>query len=234
MIDNEKRKNIYIMILSALIVVVSIVAILFFVEIRSVKETLVAKEQEYKSSLDSVNNESATKVENTVIEKEVEKKVEVPVNQLIKFDLNKAKKVREGVTYGNIMGNANLQNLDIEILDNGNLGITKYTNNTLGEEKEVTGFKSKVYDVVSTWVGDGSSEYIVCLMQDGTVEYMTDILNRDYKVSEGKIEGLNNIVRILCCKTSSTTVGNTGRTIIAIDKDGYFYDVVAVVKGQVK
>ena len=232
--NNEKRKDIYIMILSAFLVIASIVAILFFIESKSVKETLVAKEQEYKSNLGNLNSDSATKVENTVVEKEVGKKVEVPVYQIINFDIKKAKKVRESVTYGNVICNVNIQDLGIEILDNGNLGITKYTNNTLGEEKEVTGFKSKVYDVVSTWVGDGASEYIVCLMEDGTVEYMSDSLSRDYKTSEGKVGDLNNIVKILCCKTSSTTIGNTGRTIIAIDKDGYFYDVIAIAKGQIK
>ena len=118
MMDNEKRKNIYIMILSALVVVASIVAVLFFVESRSVKETLVAKEQEYKSSLDSVNNESATKVENTVIEKEVEKKVEVPVSQIIKFDRTKAKKVRENVIYSDILLIYTMANTNVNINTN--------------------------------------------------------------------------------------------------------------------
>lgn len=228
--SNEKRKDIYIMILSAFLVIVSIVAILFFIESRSVKETLVAKEQEYKSNLGNLNNDSATKVENTITEKEVEKivekKVEVPVSQIINFDRTKAKKVREGVVYGNISTTINAS--DLCISSNINKEGEFYI-----DEKKVNGLNVKVVDAVVGNYGDGASGYAVLLKEDGTVSYISDENIHSNNISiTGTIEGVNNIVKIIYCETTGTT--NCGRAFIAIDKDGYFYDVIAMAKGQIK
>ncbi len=230
--SNEKRKGIYIMVLSAFLVVVSIVAILFFIESKSVKETLIAKEQEYKSNLGNLNNDSATKVENTITEKEVEKKVEVP--KTIGFDRTKGKKVKDGVVYGSIITDMALNRAKVEILPNGSLKQTTYDENyKVISEGEVSGLSGKAIDIVTSYIGDGSDEYTIIMMEDGTVEYIGDTLdynNRDFSKSKGKIPGLNNIVRILCCSTSG--VPNTGRAVIAIDKDGYFYDVKQLILGR--
>ena len=83
-------------------------------------------------------------------------------------------------------------------------------------------------------MGQGASERLIILLEDGSVAYVKDnlyegITNENVALKiEGKVEGAKNIVRILCCKTSpkeGTQVNNTGMTFIAIDKDGYFYDI---------
>ena len=241
MMDNEKRKNIYIMILSALVVVASIVAVLFFVESRSVKETLVAKEQEYKSSLDSVNDESATKVENTVVEKEVEKKVEVEVGKFVPFDSNKILNAQESMIYKEesikycgmslyindkgipiINFGYDLKNYFSDVGYKINLESIEYDKDVL-----IDGFSKKVVNCYFGLTGQSVfGSIMLFLMEDGTVEYIPVIeaLQKNTFKSYGKIPNVENVIRFVNGGFGYKN-GGGALTVFAINKKGEAYDL---------
>lgn len=92
---------------------------------------------------------------------------------------------------------------------------------------EVTGFTKKVVDVFIGGCGQGVDFPIVLfLMEDGTVEYLDSkvAIENNKFVSAGKLENVENIVRFERADAFHENIGGY-ITVIAIDKDGYFYDV---------
>lgn len=70
--------------------------------------------------------------------------------------------------------------------------------------------------------GTGYGNFILFLMEDGTVEYMPlaySIANNDFR-SYGKIDGIENIVDIV-----DASLPIKGKTVLLIQKDGTAYDI---------
>lgn len=95
------------------------------------------------------------------------------------------------------------------------------------EDEEITGFSGVPEEVYFADFGqDIGEQKILILMEDDSVEYIdiTDMLeNQEYK-SDGKIKGLENIQQFDLLSVSDTEGGGYVTTI-AIDKDGYYYDI---------
>lgn len=92
-----------------------------------------------------------------------------------------------------------------------------------GKQKPLTGFNKKIVDVKFGW-GQQVSGSIACfLMEDGTVEYST--INNLVKnlSSQGKVENLSNIEKIVSVNTKYADGGST--TILAIDNENNLYDI---------
>ena len=90
--------------------------------------------------------------------------------------------------------------------------------------QKITGFTKQVVDVHIGGIGqDFTGEVLIFQMEDGTIEYST-IKNMMQNVStQGKIEGLNNIVKL---QDVNVYIGDGGNaSIIAIDKDNNCYDL---------
>lgn len=95
------------------------------------------------------------------------------------------------------------------------------------DAEEITGFSSEPVEVFFGDFGQDIVEMkLLFLMKDGSVEYINvvDMLkNQSYK-SQGKIKNLENIKQFECI-TVSDTDGGGYITTIAIDEDGYYYDL---------
>lgn len=91
--------------------------------------------------------------------------------------------------------------------------------------QEITGFTKKVIDVHLGGIGqDITGDILIFQMEDGTIEYST-IENIMKNVStQGKIEELNNIVKL---QDVNVHLGEAGGhvSIIAIDQDNNCYDL---------
>ena len=97
---------------------------------------------------------------------------------------------------------------------------------------EVTGFSKKVIDVEMGCIGqDITSAIFVFLMEDGTVEY-SDVKNMITKVNtQGKIEGLKDIIRIQ--NVDVWAPEDSGHvSMIAIDKDNVCYDISDYINNE--
>ena len=230
---HDKAKNIQIGIFASLFVIATVASIVIFIKYKETNEVLVITEQELQSNTKvlAANTNGIAKVENTTTEKVVEKNIEIA--KIINFDRSKTKKVREGVTYGDIYFAEKIGNCSPKITSNGELyfDIIANTSEYQSTTKKVEGLDKKAIDILSGSIGNGGSERVVILLEDGSVAYINDPFfteQGDTIKTNGKIEGVNNIVRILCCRTTAkegSQVNNTGLTFIAIDKDGAFYDI---------
>jgi hypothetical protein len=231
----EKHKNVYIGAFTIVVICVACFAIYLGAEIKNLKNEL----KDSKASNDLVSTEASTyadqssTVSNNVQIKEVEKIVEKGV--FVPFDTNK-KKFETDLTYEvikkSVLGcNIKLDNsgkvyLNIDRDAKENFPKTTAPVNT---NLEITGFSKKVVDVFIGEYGNGYSyPVILFLMADGTVEYLNSkyAFENNVFVSEGKISGVENIVRI---EQAGAYNGGGISTVIAIDKDGYYYDVASKV-----
>ncbi len=95
------------------------------------------------------------------------------------------------------------------------------------KNQEITGFSAKPTQVYYGEFGqDVIGRVVLFLMADGTVEYIEqmDMLeNQTYK-SAGKIKNLSDVKQFDVLSVSDTEGGGIVTTI-AIDKDGYYYDL---------
>lgn len=95
------------------------------------------------------------------------------------------------------------------------------------ETKELVGFSAKPVEAyIGIFGQDVLGQKILFTMDDGTIEYI-DIIdifeNKNYKI-KGKIDGLKNIKKFETVAIHDKT-GGGGMTTIAIDEDGYYYDI---------
>ena len=99
------------------------------------------------------------------------------------------------------------------------------------KDKEITGFSAKP---VSVYGGEFGQDIVgltmLFLMDDGTVEYIqvADMLTDESYVSQGTIEGLTNAKQFAILSVGDTEGGGY-ITTIAIDKDGYYYDLSQMI-----
>lgn len=95
------------------------------------------------------------------------------------------------------------------------------------KNQEITGFSAKPTQVYYGEFGqDIIGRVVLFLMADGTVEYiklMNMLENQTYK-SAGKIQNLSDVKQFDVLSVSDTEGGGYVTTI-AIDKDGYYYDL---------
>lgn len=165
-------------------------------------------------------------------------------NLNVKFDENKMKLKAKDVIYESTeYGVDSNYDITISLLENNKLKL--YTNpesetyqmifpngTKESNDQEITGFDGNVVDVFYTCFGqEAVAPKILFLMEDGTVEYIDSsemIKNKNYK-SAGKIEELSNIVRFAIVSVGFLDdEGNRAGgelTTVAIDKDGYAYDL---------
>ncbi len=153
-------------------------------------------------------------IEEKIVEKIVEKVVEKGVFPI--YDTTKGKKVKENCIYTG------------EIIKSSIVGLTINSNGTVNvnEVEKVSGVTGKVVDTRAGLFGDGASGYIILLMSDGSLQISEEYFSsgRD-NLNFEKVTGINNIVRIE--NVMSTRDGRKRATLIAIDKDGYFYDLIS-------
>lgn len=143
------------------------------------------------------------------------------------FDITKGKKVPANVKY---TGDILFSNLGDSITIHSDGTVTVNYND---KEIKVVGLSGKIVDARVGVYGDGASAYMILLMEDGTVEKTNDFYdgaNNGTLKSTGKIAGIENIVRIECVMSSRGVEDRTFKraTFIAIDADGYFYDLIDI------
>ena len=95
---------------------------------------------------------------------------------------------------------------------------------------EVTGFSKKVVDVEIGCMGQGAwADIFIFIMEDGSVEY-SNVKNMLTNVSsKGKINGLENIVRVQNVDGWDPE-GGGALSILAIDKDNVCYDIADYIE----
>lgn len=231
---HDTRNKVIISILSVLFVIATVAAIVLFIKNKESNETLVITEQEYKKKIDSLVNESkineeATKTESTTTEKVVEKNVEVA--KFVPFDGSKVLNGNSGATYTETQSG----NTGILQIKNGKpyIYLKENLSNSYvqGQEYEITGFSKKVVYCFDGITGQSSSgSMLLFLMEDGSVEYIMidNIKNTNSLKSQGKIAGLESIVRI---QAGAIKIGESGAaTIFAINNKGEAYDIAKQLK----
>jgi len=104
--------------------------------------------------------------------------------------------------------------------------LAKEWNVTLNNQSQkITGFGKQVVDVHIGGIGqDFTSEVIIFQMEDGTIEYSTIKNMMKNVTTQGKIESLNNIVKLQDVDVHWEEGGGQV-TIVAIDKDNNCYDL---------
>ena len=96
-------------------------------------------------------------------------------------------------------------------------------------QQKITGFTKKVVDVVT--IRDEHTALNACfifLMEDGTLEYSTEVNMIENVSTQGKIEGLENIVKLQKYLYSSYDIEDT--SAMAIDKNNVNYNVESYLK----
>lgn len=179
----------------------------------------------------NTNNNTSNSQPNTIV---------TEVNKFVPFDSAKGKTVIENSVYEVIGDNFN-DYLELNV-KNGEVyihalkqpseftGLMSSTDQSkivvkYGEDVKIKGLTKKV--VYAKILAEGQAlgnEVAVFLMEDGTCEYakLSSLLVN--VTAQGKINGLKDIVRLEDADVSFHA-GGGGVAGIAIDKDGYFYDV---------
>ncbi len=162
---------------------------------------------------------------------------------------SKGKNIEPGITYEegayidlyNIQVNVNLNKagqVEVLITDNGKEDFAEDYVKNMKRKKETEeimgGFSGKVEEIELAEIGqEASGSYFLFLMGDGSVEYISlvDLLDTNNLASRGKIQGLNNIVRIKNISARENE-GSGWSTALAFDTDGNFYDVNNLLEKQ--
>ena len=100
------------------------------------------------------------------------------------------------------------------------------------EDKQIT-FEKEIKDICFGLIGQDTADYILFLMEDGTVEYIPvyqalSTNGIDGLVSYGALQGIEDVVKFY---TVYARVGMTGNysTILAQTKDGTLYDLAPMI-----
>lgn len=228
-------KNVLIGILVICVIALSIVTGNLYGKVQSKESQLAAQEEKIKE-METQNvtsdNENETEKQNTTSDK-----------MNVKFDEDKMKLKAEDVVYESINYYTNY-GITIALSENNQVTINtdphnenyqsifpKTTKTSIYEE--ITGFSGNVVEVREMAWGQALMDEpkILFLMEDGSVEYVDLVKmlkNKDY-TSSGKIEELSDIVRfegvsVGMLDDDGTRAGGYMSTL-AIDKDGYAYDL---------
>lgn len=160
----------------------------------------------------------------------------------IKFDSTKMKSATNYVVYSPMNEDLGNSDLNIEIKD-GRAYLSTDVEDEIYKflfseetepikDKEITGFSSKILDVCFGYMGNGDmAPIILFLMDDGSVEFVISykMIKMGRFESFGRIEEISNIVKFE--QLAANDVNENGEifggftTVVAIDKDGYSYDL---------
>ena len=209
----------------------------------------ISKKDDNNTQQDNVttNNESLNEIESVDIDEDIntldntENKDNIEIEN-IKFDNSKMKIKASGVEYTETDEiNENSYGIKTEI-NNGKGYITTdvndelyknvFTNATPLDKKEITGFKSDIISAYQASIGNGiNAPIILFIMENGTVEYIktTDVIQNKKYVSGGVLEGINDIVKFASVDVKEVEGGGY-ISVVAIDKDGYSYDINEILK----
>lgn len=198
-----------------------------------------AKVQETQNKVEELENK-IEQVKNTLAEAETKEVEEIPAGKVDKKKFKVAAK--GGFEYTKYAPEEKPQLGVVVEIDNGKAYVTVDSKNEMLQsfggivdlknvkdvtDREITGFSAKPVEVFYGQFGhEVIDEVILFLMNDGTVEYINtaDLLNNsDYK-SQGKKENLSNVVKFDILSAWEEEGGGYVTTI-AIDKDGYYYDL---------
>lgn len=167
------------------------------------------------------------------------------------FNGNKMKVKMDDSIYGDVRYDS-IEGITIILEDDGKATVTVMPDNEVYkmlypdtevdiQNQELTGFDGKIASVYFANFGDDIEPCkILFLMEDGSVEYIDSekmIKSKDQKyVSEGKIEGLENIVHfenvaVAFEDENGEREGGT-LTVVAVDKDGYSYDLDQLINNR--
>lgn len=205
-------------IISLLIVII----LLIIIEIFCMTDNQVLEENVVATNIsnnDSITNEDDIKFDSTKMKSDASYVVYTPMNESL----------------GNAGLNIEIKNghayLSTDIEDE----IYKFLFSEKSEpikDKEITGFNSKILDVYFGFMGNGDmAPIILFLMEDGNVEFVDSnkMIKMDRYESFGKVEEISNILKFE--QLNATDVNEAGEllggfiTVVAIDKDGYSYDL---------
>lgn len=164
------------------------------------------------------------------------------------FDANKMKTKTENTIYEDVRYDS-IEGITVILEKDGKAMVSVMPDNEIYQSlysdtkaevqnEELTGFDGKIASVYFAYFGNGiEPAKILFLMEDGTVEYINSenmIKGKDKKyVSEGKIKDLSNIVRFervaIGFENENGEREGGSLTTVAIDKDGYGYDLEQLI-----
>ncbi len=168
---------------------------------------------------------------------EIENKTENSMSKEYYFDADKMKVKLDEMTYEKAGKIEEDTGISVE-LDDGEAYLSTDSENEMLlaflpnekkdiEHEKITGFRSSIQEVYYGYFGNGDMMPILFfLMEDGTVEYIDAkemIENKKYQ-SYGKVKDLKNIVTFADVSVTDE-IGAGYRTVVAIDEDGYSYDI---------
>ena len=166
-----------------------------------------------------------------------EKKTKPVKKKAVEFDPEKMKVSAENAKYEET-DSFDLDSLGLKVdVEDGKAYVSvKFVDDYTGElygideeikDKEITGFKSTPTSCFVAIAGQDLNAPVLCfLMEDGTVETLdtkTAFKNKKY-ASEGTLKGLKNIVSFAVVSVSEDEEGGYISSV-AIDEDGYAYDI---------
>lgn len=202
-------------------------------ELNNLKSTYSAKTEEKDDASNIEDEDEQSKIENsekiipsifTATEKNKTQGMEYSFDNIVDGNLPVISiKIKDGNAYISIenTNNPSLENVATAMdIDKNNIHAK------VGEYSKITGFSKKVINAQIGTIGqDISGSLIVFLMEDGSVEYSTlsNILSNVN--TQGKVEGLNNIVSLHNCGVNDIDEGGGYASIVALDSENYFYNL---------
>ena len=232
---------------NVIIIVCMILLIILYVKIISDIHILKSNSQEVEllqSQINDLKNIKKTESQNVIDDEDKEEESlinEIPIGKVSK-DKFKVCNEDENIYYTKEdefdEEELKIEGLDVKI-DSGKVYVTiDGDNETLQsisensnlksvEDEEITGLSSEPSEIYYGLFGqDITDEVVLFLMEDGTVEYIkvADMLKTQTYRSEGQIEELSDVKKFDYLAVSDVEGGGY-ETTIAIDKNGYYYDL---------
>lgn len=229
---------------STVVIIVIILVILgiafYFYNVDVSKKQL---EEKLKTSEENWNLNSKNSELEDKLEKQENNKEDIQTEKNVKFDSSKMKSDSTNVRYEETKDwSPNSAGLEIEIKDGKPYLTTDIENEQYKflfsevtkpvKNKELTGFNLDVKEVYYAYMGNGDmSPYILFIMEDGSVEYINSnkMLKLGKYESFGNVKEISNIVKFVHLDAQEVDENGEGMsgwiTCVAIDKDGYSYDL---------
>ena len=227
-------KNAIIGVLVIVVVALSVVTFLMYQKV----ETLSTDVCDLRDQI--ALNEVKLETVNT----DTEEKVPESKKVMVKFDPEKMKIAAEGVYEAVSSDGVDLENIGVKVtIEEGKAYVTTefdkedwisqmYSDAKEVENQEIKGFSGKPVLCFMAVAGQDINPPTLCfLMDDGTVEYVNskDMLTSEKYEVEGKLGNLKDIVSFEYVSVSDPEGGGYVSTV-AIDEEGYSYDIFEIVK----
>lgn len=236
----------------SIIVILALIAVIFFIiynnniKINDLERTMSKQKADYEQILEEQKNNAKKDSEENEIE-ETNSKENNETKNNTKFvapsiHTGIAKNVEEDARYELIMANESYFWAEIEdgkVYIGTGMGMndealyrwveTDQVKIKNQQSQEIAGFNKKVVDVHFANLSQNDiATHVLFLMEDGTVEYSSInniIINA---TSQGKLEGLENIIKVQDVEVYYDDGGHC--STILIDKDNNYYDIAKYIK----